>query len=100
LGRQRLEVSRFTDKLNTPIQGTGADGIKEAQALLWERRGDFPGAFPVLACHDEIVVECDSEEATAVGAWLQQAMVDVMVPLIDPVPVEAEMSTGGNWAGT
>jgi hypothetical protein len=29
----------LTDRLNAPVQGTGADGLKLALALLWERRG-------------------------------------------------------------
>jgi DNA polymerase-1 len=65
-GRRRLAVARFTEKLNTPVQGTGADGLKSALALLWERREQAPGAFPVLAVHDEIVVECDEGQADAV----------------------------------
>jgi hypothetical protein len=44
-------------------QGTGADGLKLALALLWERREEAPGAFPVLAVHDEIVIECDEAKA-------------------------------------
>jgi hypothetical protein len=30
----------LTDRLNAPVQGTGADGPKLALALLWERRGE------------------------------------------------------------
>ena len=62
-GRRRLGVTRFTEKLNTPVQGTGADGLKRALAHLWERRADCPDAFPVLFVHDEIVVECDEAHA-------------------------------------
>src|SRR6185436_6147719 len=67
-GRRRVGVTRFTEKLNTPTQGTGADGLKRALALLWERRAACPDAFPVLLVHDEIVVECDEarqDEAAA-----------------------------------
>jgi DNA polymerase-1 len=96
-GRRRLNVSRFTERLNTPVQGTGADGLKLALALLWERRDQCPGAFPVLAVHDEIVVECDQADAEKVSAWLQQAMQDGMAPLVEPVPVEVEMKTGRAW---
>jgi DNA polymerase-1 len=98
-GRRRQDVGRFTEKLNTPVQGTGADGLKQALALLWERRAECPGAFPVLAVHDEIVVECDAGQAEAVGAWVSRAMKDAMAPLIDPVPVEVEVKTGRTWAG-
>jgi DNA polymerase I len=56
-------VQKLTDRLNAPVQGTAADGLKLALALLWERRSECPGAVPVLVCHDEIVVECDAEQA-------------------------------------
>src|SRR5262249_21256681 len=57
-GRRRLGVDRFTFKANTPVQGTGADGLKLALALLWERRHEMPGAFPVLGGHGETGIEC------------------------------------------
>jgi DNA polymerase-1 len=98
-GRRRLHVQRFTEKLNTPVQGTGADGLKLALALLWERRSQMPGAFPVLAVHDEIVVECDEAHAESARLWLRQAMLEAMQPLIDPVPVEVEVKIGRTWAG-
>ena len=31
---------------------------------------------PVLVCHDEIVVECVTEQAVGVKAWLERAMVE------------------------
>jgi DNA polymerase-1 len=98
-GRRRADVARFTEKLNLPVQGTGADGLKLALALLWERRSECPGAFPVLVVHDEIVVECDESQDDAVSAWLKQAMLDGMAPLIDPVPVEVEVKVGRTWGG-
>jgi hypothetical protein len=30
---------------------------------------------PVIACHDESVVECDAGQAGVVAVWLRQAMV-------------------------
>jgi DNA polymerase-1 len=98
-GRRRLAVSRFTEKLNTPVQGTGADGLKTALALLWERREQCPGAVPVLAVHDEVVVECDEAQADAASAWLKAAMVDAMAPLIAPVPVGVEVKIKTSWGG-
>jgi DNA polymerase-1 len=53
-GRRRVGVRRYTEKLNTPVQGTGADGLKQGLALLWERRAACPDAFPVLLVHDEM----------------------------------------------
>jgi DNA polymerase-1 len=89
----------FGGKANYVVQGTGGDAIKGALALLWERRAQCPGAFPVLAVHDELVVECDEVQAEAVADWLKGAMVDALAPLITPVPVEVEVKTGRTWAG-
>jgi DNA polymerase-1 len=96
-GRRRLGVWRFTEKLNTPVQGSGADGLKRALALLWRRWTECPGAVPVLAVHDEIVVECDASQADTAAAWLKQAMLDGMAPLAAPVGVEVEVSIAPAW---
>jgi DNA polymerase-1 len=100
-GRRRLldDKTPYTHRLNTPVQGTEADGAKLAMALLWERREQAPGAFPVLFAHDEIVVECDTDQAEAVARWLWQAMLDGMAPLIDPVSCAVEVKTARTWGG-
>jgi hypothetical protein len=98
-GRRCLAVERFTEKLNLGVQGTGADGLKAALALLWERRAECLGAVPVVAVHDEIVIECDAAQAAAAVAWLRQAMLDGMAPLAHPVPVEVEVSVAPTWGG-
>jgi DNA polymerase-1 len=99
--RRRLldEKTPYTHRLNTPVQGTEADGAKLAMALLWERRHECPGAFPVLFVHDELVVECNAAQADAVATWVKQAMLDGMAPLIDPVPVEVEVKVRQTWGG-
>jgi DNA polymerase-1 len=89
----------FGGKANYVVQGTGGDGVKLALALLWERHGEVPGAFPVMVIHDEIVVECDQGQAEAAAMWLRQAMLDGMAPLIEPVPVEVEVKVARTWAG-
>jgi site-specific DNA-adenine methylase len=102
LGRRRLfdKTVRTTERLPSSIQGAEADGAKRAMALLWERRHLCPGnPVPVLFVHDEIVVECDADHAAAVEVWLEQAMVEGMTPLLDPVPVKVEVKTGRTWAG-
>jgi DNA polymerase-1 len=103
-GRRRLLDVKTPDtwRLNTPVQGTGADGLKQALALLWERRAERPEAFPVLAVHDEIVVEADDRpdgNFLDVAGWLKQAMLDGMAPLIAPVPVAVEVSIAPTWGG-
>ena len=41
-GRPRHGVSQFTEKLNSPVQGTGADILKGALARLWADRACCP----------------------------------------------------------
>jgi DNA polymerase-1 len=89
----------FGGKANYAVQGSGGDGLKLALALLWERRHEVPGAFPVAVVHDEIVVEAGAEQVEAASSWLKQAMVDGMAPLLDPVPVEVELQAAPTWAG-
>jgi DNA polymerase I len=71
---ERAAVRRAA--MNFPIQGACADGLKLALALLWERRDESPGAVPILAVHDEIVVECDEADKEKAEAWLEKAMID------------------------
>jgi len=101
-GRRRMDVQRLTDRLNAPVQGTGADGLKLALALLWERRDECPGTVPVLVCHDEIVVECDAERAAEAKAWLEKAMIEGMEAVLNGadevhVPVEVEGRIARSW---
>lgn len=97
-GRRRLAVARFTEKLNTPVQGTGADGLKAALARLWETRDRCPSAAPVLCIHDEIVVECDAAAAEPAREWLVDAMRDGMVQYLPRVSVEVDAKIGADWS--
>jgi DNA polymerase I len=97
-----MDVEKLTDRLNAPVQGTGADGLKLALALLWERRNECPGVVPVLVCHDEVVVECDAERAADAKAWLEGAMIEGMDAVINgtgevDVPVEVETRIARSW---
>ena len=84
-GRRVLfQQPRFNEQLNSPVQGTGADGLKLALALLWERRAEVPGAFPVLAVHDEIVIECDLGQTEVVKSWLQRTMTEPFSAIARP----------------
>jgi DNA polymerase I-like protein with 3'-5' exonuclease and polymerase domains len=60
---------------------------------------------PVACVHDEIVVECDEEEAEKVATWLEKAMVDGMDEVLNAphaggphVQVEVETQIGKTWA--
>jgi DNA polymerase-1 len=102
IGRRRMDVDKLTNRLNAPVQGTGADGLKLALALLWERRNECPGAVPVPVCHDEVVVECDAEHAANAKAWLEKAMIEGMDAILNKrggvhVPVEVEARIARSW---
>jgi DNA polymerase-1 len=101
-GRRRMDVERLTDRLNAPVQGTGADGLKLALTLLWVRRDKCPGAVPVLVCHDEVVVECGAEQAVNAKAWLEGAMIEGMDAVMNGagqarVPVGVEARIARSW---
>lgn len=105
LGRRRLlpfleskrgEWGRFTDLVNTPVQGTAADGIKAALVLIHER---LPvDAHIVSTVHDEVVVECAEPEAPAVLDLVRRGMVEALEGMV-AVPVEVEGGIGRTWGG-
>jgi DNA polymerase-1 len=102
LGGRRIAVGAdqfHGAKANYIVQGTGGDGLKRALILLAERQSECPSAAPVLAVHDEIVIEVPEADAEKATAWLKRSMVDAMAPLIAPVPVEVEVTSGRTWAG-
>ena len=97
-----MDIERLTDRLNAPVQGAGADGLKLALALLWERREDCPGAVPIIVCHDEVVVECDGKQAADVNAWLEEATIEGMDAVMNGMdkvllPVEVEVRIARSW---
>jgi DNA polymerase-1 len=102
MGRRRMDIERLTDRLNAPVQGTAADGLKLALALLWERRDECPGAVPVLVCHDEVVVECTAEHAAGVKTWLEKAMIEGMDAVLNgtsetDVPIRVDVRIISSW---
>jgi DNA polymerase-1 len=101
LGRRRLLDNKtpYTHRLNSPVQGSEADGAKLAMALLWERRDQCPDAMPVLFVHDEIVIETDSDKSDAAKEWLTDVMRDGMKDFLAPVPCEVEAKTVPTWGG-
>ena len=95
LGSKRGEWGRFTDLVNTPVQGTAADGLKAALVSLHRR---LPSdARIVSTVHDEVVVECPEDAASEVLAMMEGCMVEALGGL--DVPVGAEGGMGRTWGG-
>jgi DNA polymerase-1 len=97
-GRRRLCVAHFSEKLNTPVQGTAADGIKNALATLWEERDSHIHARPVLCVHDEIVMQCEDGYQQDTEIWLKDVMEKAMSKYIPQVPVLAETKISRDWS--
>ena len=82
--------------LNMPIQGTAADIIKAAMVRVDARmRAEKLQARLLLQVHDELIVECPTEEAEMVKAIL----VDEMEHVVDyRVPLLVDAKIGASWA--
>ncbi len=95
-GRIRNDVDLYTERLNTPVQGSGADGLKAA-VLRVQREG----YKPVALVHDELVVEVPVGESDAAKSRIEAIMVEEMERMInvkgDPVPVEVEGMVSSRW---
>jgi DNA polymerase-1 len=98
--RRRLGVARFTEALNTPVQGTGADGLKLALARLFASRDEVPNARLIAVVHDEILAECPEADAEASAEWLARHMSTAMQELVgDLVPMTVDVTHGPSWSG-
>ncbi|HIC97020.1 MAG TPA: bifunctional 3'-5' exonuclease/DNA polymerase, partial [Aquificaceae bacterium] len=81
-------ASTFTDAVNYPIQGSGADLLKLAVLMLGiEFKKRNLSAKVVNLVHDEVVVECGEEEAEEVEDALCDAMVRAGHIVLKHVPV-------------
>jgi len=100
-GRLRRDVTSYTERINGPVQGTAADGLKASLARLYRERGGLPGVRILLAIHDEILLEAPIGLADAAAAWLRRVMEEEMAAILGrQVPVVAEASVVRDWAGT
>ena len=104
----------FNEFFNTPVQSTGADGLKAALRCCYERFKKLLGGRPparikgmptpdiqmIHHVHDEILTECkeqDPEFVEAVKVEQEKGMVEGMQQFLRRVPVKAEATTGRNW---
>lgn len=97
-GRRRLGVDKFTERLNTPVQGTGGDGTKLGMARLYETREECPGARLVGMIHDEVLVEVPADRVEQGKDWVTRSLQWGMERLLTDVPVEVETRAGPSWA--
>ena len=92
--------SPYTELLSTPIQGSGADGLKLALAKLWETwTPELEGCVQVMTTHDDITVEAPENKAEVAAKWLENAMIAGMQQLLKEVPMEVQITIGATYAG-
>ena len=84
--------------LNTPIQGSAADIIKQALADLPIKLIDTRAQ--IVACiHDEIILEVEEVQAKTAKQILEQVMVTAGEHYLTDVPVVVEAVIADSWAG-
>ena len=80
---------------NAPIQGTAADIIKLAMINVFSRlEKEIPTAKLILQVHDELIVECDKNDAEKVCSLLAEEM-EKSASLA--VRLTADAAYGKNW---
>lgn len=81
---------------NAPIQGTNADILKYALILLHKHK---PAYMKFVACvHDEIVLECPEEKATACSTLLSRCMTKACKIYLKTVTIpEVEVEVETYW---
>jgi len=103
-GRKRwVYADALTAALNTPVQGTGADGLKAAVAVLYKRfleRGLWGEVRIVLLVHDEVVLEAPEPLAVVATHLLTEAMREGMEAVVKGVPIEVEAGIYADWGQT
>lgn len=95
-GRRRDGIANRNEAINAPIQGTAADGLKMAIARVYERLKRFGGsAFIAGVFHDEILVECDEDDAAAVRDVVEAAMLAAMDELLNSEDPRVRIKVSG-----
>ena len=81
---------------NMPIQGTSADILKRALRLLHDDIRDTSAQL-VNIVHDEIVVECDVDDAQTIASKLESTMLSAGQDLVTKVPIKVDVRVSEEW---
>ncbi len=81
---------------NTPVQGTGADILKRALALVYRDISKIDAKI-IGTVHDEIIVECRIDDAEVVALMVKSNMEKAGREFIKKVPIIADVSICDNW---
>ena len=93
--RQQVSSVRRQGR-NAPIQGTGADILKRSLRLVYDGlRGTSAKIVNII--HDEIVVECDLDEADQISQIVSARMTKAAEEYITDIPMLAEPKVCQEW---
>lgn len=81
---------------NMPIQGTSADILKRALRLIHDELRGTSGKL-VNIVHDEIVLECDQNDAAPISDRLKNAMVSAGREFVKAVPIDVNLAISPDW---
>ena len=93
------EKMRITEMLNTPVQGTAAEGLKSALCIFWDKvKAAELDAAIVAIIHDEIIVEVREDQAERAKEVLVASMTEGIAWLVPGVPFVADAALASSWA--
>jgi DNA polymerase I-like protein with 3'-5' exonuclease and polymerase domains len=99
LGRRRMwsDEPKVTELLNSPIQGTAADIIKEALVMLLKKIENTD--YNIMGCvHDEIIMEVPDSRAEGAAIVLTNTMVLAAAKYLKSIPVIVDVRIANNWS--
>lgn len=98
LGGRRWRGSSLsmTQRLNLPIQGSAAEGLKEALALLVDNIRNTWKLVSIV--HDEILLEVPESDADEARQMLEDYMIIGMKKIIKEIPISVDSLVSGNWS--
>ena len=83
--------------VNYPVQGSAGDVLYAALIEVWNRKGVNVNALSVV--HDEIILECPTDEAESTAKMLEESMVAGYLRIYPDGDVTGlvDASIGDNW---
>jgi DNA polymerase-1 len=94
--RKWKEASKITELLNSPVQGTAADIMKEALVQIMAMKQP---EWKIVGCiHDEVIMEIPEDQAEAASVILVTCMEHAAVKYLKSIPVIVDLRIANNWS--
>jgi len=94
----KIKISRAYKALNTRLQGSAADQLKQAMVNIWESGVLDEGVRVQLTVHDELDGSVERTERARKALQEMVHLMETAIPLHIPVAVSCEVGT--SWAET